>query len=82
MNAHMNTHERDAWRTLLDLGATRVSFAGKAGLDVTPIRITSNRKMAQFARAFNEVAGRSGAVRRHVDRSGSPVYVVTDEAGL
>lgn len=74
----MNSHERSAWRVLLELGAVVAPLA-KPMLDVTPIRITSRNKMRLFASAIIDVAGRSGANRRHMDRAGCLVYVVTDD---
>lgn len=74
----MNVYERRAWRELLALGAVESELSGQRWLDIRPIRIRSARTMSRFAWAFNEVAGRSGAVRRHVDRTGSPVFLVTD----
>jgi hypothetical protein len=75
----MNDHERRAWRALETLGARSIELGGKPALDVSPVRITNARALREFARAFHEVAGRSGTVRRHVDRTGAPVFVVTDE---
>lgn len=75
----MNKSELSAWRVLVELGARRTEIGGMQALDVSTIRVTSQRKMSLFAQAFNEVAGRSGANRRHVNRLGSPVYVVTED---
>lgn len=75
----MNAHERRAWNTLLHFGARKVNLGGKYALDVAPIRIRSPVKLAKFCHALIEVVGRSGANRRHVDRRGCPVYVVTDD---
>lgn len=75
----MNQHERRAWRALLALGATVTETIGGPMLNVTKIRITSQRAMRIFADAFIGVAGRSGANRRHMDRAGCLVYVVTDD---
>jgi hypothetical protein len=77
----MNAHERAAWRDLLALGARRVDIGGKPGLDLSPIRVTSARKLQRVLRAFDEVVGRSGANRRHQDRQLAPVFVVTDDPG-
>jgi hypothetical protein len=76
----VNQHEYSAWRVLLELGARITQIATKHALDLRPIRITSKRKLALFCQAFNEVAGRSGTNRRHQDRTGCPIYVVTDDA--
>jgi len=76
----MNESEAAAWRALVELGARVYLDLIPPRLDVTPVRVTSARKMRQFASALVDVAGRSGANRRHVDRSGAPVYVVTDDA--
>ena len=74
----MNVHEERFWKVLIELGAREVMLGGKHALDLRPIRVTSERKLALFCQAFNEVVGRSNANRRHVDRRGCPVYVVTD----
>lgn len=74
----MNQHERRAWRILLELGAKVVPLS-KPMLDVTPIRITSRNRMRLFASAIVDVAGRSGANRRHMDGAGCLVYIVTDD---
>lgn len=74
-----NAHEAQAWRHLVALGARRLELGGKPALDVSAIRVRSAASMAEFVQAFHEVAGRSGAVRRHVDRQGRPVFIVADE---
>jgi hypothetical protein len=74
----MNSHETRAWRDLLEMGADEIQLGGKSALDLRPIRATSSAKLARFADAFLDVVGRSGAVRRHVDRQGRPVFVVAD----
>lgn len=76
----MNTHEQIAWRVLLYLGARPIELGRKHALDLTPIRITSQKNLRLFCQAVVDVAGRSGANRRHQDRAGCPVYVVTDDA--
>jgi hypothetical protein len=78
MSRHMNEHERRAWRQLINLGA-KVSPLAKPMLSIVPIRITSERKLRIFASALVEVVGRSGVNRRHMDRSGCLVYIVTDD---
>jgi hypothetical protein len=75
----MNAHERRAWRTLCELGATETELGGLRALDLRTARATSSQRVAQLLYAFNEVVGRSGANRRHVDRTNAPVFVVTDE---
>lgn len=75
----MNTHERNAWCTLLYLGARKTEIGGKAALDMSDVRIRSAKNLRLFCRALVEVAGRSGKNRRHTDRYGSPIYVVTDD---
>lgn len=40
--------------------------------------ITSRNKLCLFVQAVLDVVGRSNANRRHVDRRGCPIYVVTD----
>lgn len=74
----MNVHEERAWRILVELGAREIDLGGKRALDLSPIRVTSGNKLGLFLRASLDVVGRSGANRRHVDRRGCPVYVVTD----
>ena len=75
----MNIHERSAWGRLERMGAARVILGSMSALDLRPVRIKSAARMAQFCQAFHEVAGRSGANRRHVDRNGCPVFVVTED---
>jgi len=75
----MNDSERSAWRVLLRLGARLTEIAGKPALDMSPIRVTSRNKLRLLVGACVEVAGRSGCNRRHMDRAGAPVYVVTDD---
>lgn len=76
----MNDHERKAWIRLSLLGAKAISIGGKVAIDLTPIRITTQRNLDLFVEAIVEVVGRSGHNRRHVNRQGSPVFVVTDDA--
>jgi hypothetical protein len=78
-NASMNDSERSAWRVLLGLGARLTELAGKPALDLRPIRATSEKKLRLLVQGCLAVAGRSGSNRRHVDRAGVPVYVVTDD---
>jgi hypothetical protein len=74
----LNVHEERAWKLLLALGARAITLGGKHALDLKPIRITSGDKLGLLCQALIDVVGRSGANRRHVDRRGCPVYVVTD----
>ena len=74
----MNVHEECAWRLLINLGAKETMIAGKHALDLSPIRLTSKKKLGLFVQAVVDVVGRSNANRRHVDRRGCPIYVVTD----
>lgn len=74
----MNVHEERAWRILIELGARELTLGGKHALDLKPIRATSERKLRLLVQAVLGVVGNSGANRRHVDRSGCPVFVVTD----
>ena len=74
----MNVHEERAWKLLVDLGAKETTIGGKHALDLSPIRLTSKNKIGLFVQAVLNVVGRSNANRRHVDRRGCPVYVVTD----
>lgn len=74
----MNVHEESAWKLLVSLGARETMIAGKHALDLSPIRLTSKNKLGLFVQAVIDVVGRSNANRRHVDRRGCPVYVVTD----
>lgn len=73
-----NDHEKRAWRVLLELGADLVDLGGKQGIDVRPIRVHDQRKMAQLADAIANVVGRSGAHRWHMDSAGRLVFVVSD----
>ena len=74
----MNVHEERAWKLLIELGAREFMLGGKHALDLKPIRATSEKKLCLLVQAVIQVVGRSNANRRHVDRRGSPVYVVTD----
>jgi len=74
----VNVHEERAWKLLVDLGAKETVIVDKRALDLSPIRLTSKNKLGLFVQAVIDVVGRSGANRRHVDRRGCPVYVVTD----
>lgn len=74
----MNVHEESAWRLLVELGAREFMLGGKHALDLKPIRATSEKKLRLLVQAVLQVVGRSNANRRHVDRSGCPVFVVTD----
>ena len=74
----MNVHEERAWKLLLELGAKEITLGGKKALSLKPIRITSKDKLGLFVQAVLDVVGRSNANRRHVDRRGCPIYVVTD----
>ena len=74
----MNIHEERAWKLLVSLGAREWMLGGKHALDLKPIRLTSGKKLGLFVQSVIDVVGRSGANRRHVDRRGCPVYVVTD----
>lgn len=60
------------------MGAKETEIAGKPALDVTTVKLTK-RRFPLFLQCFNEVAGRSGKNRRHTDRNGNPIYVVTDD---
>jgi hypothetical protein len=53
-------------------------LTNKHALDLSPIRLTSKNKLGLFVQAVLDVVGRSNANRRHVDRRGCPIYVVTD----
>ena len=74
----MNVHEERAWKLLLELGAKEITLGGKKALSLEPIRITSKDKLGLFVQAVLDVVGKSNANRRHVDRRGCPIYVVTD----
>jgi hypothetical protein len=74
----VNIHEEKAWKILVELGAREWMLGGKHALDLKPIRATSERKLRLLVQGVLQVVGNSGANRRHVDRSGIPVYVVTD----
>ena len=74
----MNVHEERAWKLLRELGAREFMLGGKHALDLTPIRITSKDKLCLYTQAVLGVVGRSNANRRHMDRRGCPIYVVTD----
>lgn len=72
-----NIHEVTAWRVLVELGAREAEIGGYATLDVRTCRLRSVRNKTLFASAFLDVVGRSGTMRRHVDRNGRPVFVVS-----
>lgn len=74
----MNIHEERAWKLLVALGARELMLGGKHALDLKPIRATSEKKLCLLVQAVLQVVGNSNANRRHVDRRGCPVYVVTD----
>jgi hypothetical protein len=74
----MNVHEERAWRLLVELGAREWMCGGKHALDLKPIRATSAKKLRLLVQGVLQVVGNSGANRRHVDRAGIPIYVVTD----
>jgi hypothetical protein len=56
-----------------------ISLGDKPALDLTPIRVRNSQTLSAFVAAFHEVVGRSGANRRHINRDGAPVFVVTDD---
>jgi len=74
----VNVHEERAWKLLLELGAKEITLGGKKALSLEPIRITNRDKLCLFVQAVLGVVGRSNANRRHVDRRGCPIYIVTD----
>ena len=74
----MNVSEERFWRVLIELGAKETMIGGKHALDLSPIRVTNKNKLGLFIQAVVGVVGRSNANRRHVDRRGCPIYVVTD----
>ena len=74
----MNVHEERAWKLLVELGARETMIANKHALDLSSIRLTSKNKLGLFVQAVIDVVGRSNANRRHLDRRGLPIYVVTD----
>jgi hypothetical protein len=74
----VNVHEERAWKRLVELGAREFMLGGKHALDLKPIRATSEKKLRLLVQAVVQVVGNSKANRRHFDRSGCPVYVVTD----
>ncbi len=74
----MNVHEESAWKLLIELGAREFMLTNKHALDLSPIRATTKNKICLLVGAVIDVVGRSGANRRHVDRRGCPIYVVTD----
>jgi hypothetical protein len=75
----MNAHEARAWRRLLELGAERTELGGKPALDLSHAKPRDLAQRSDLIGAVVEVAGRSGCNRRHVDRRGNAVYVVTDD---
>lgn len=79
--AKMTTNESNAWRTLLELGAKSTSIGGKAALDLSTIRVGSKKTMVRLPGAIVGVAapGVKTCNRRHVDRMGRPIYIVTDD---
>ena len=74
----MNVHEERHWKLLVELGAREIKLYNQHALDLRPIRITNERNLRLFCQALIDVVGRSNANRRHVDRTGCPVFVVTD----
>jgi hypothetical protein len=74
----VNVHEEKAWRLLIELGARELTLGGKHALDLRPIRATSEKTLRLLVQGVLQVVGNSGANRRHVDRAGIPIYVVTD----
>jgi len=74
----LNVHEERAWKILVELGAREFMLGGKHALDLSPIRATTKDKLCLLVQAVVAVVGRSNANRRHVDRRGCPIYVVTD----
>ena len=74
----MNIHEEKAWKVLVELGARKFMLGGKHALDLSPIRATTKDKLCLLVQAVIAVVGRSNANRRHVDRRGCPIYIVTD----
>jgi hypothetical protein len=74
----VNIHEERAWKLLIELGAKETKILDKHALDLSPIRLTTKNKLCLFVQAVIDVVGRSNANRRHVDRRGCPIYVVTD----
>lgn len=74
----MNASEKAAWRSLIEIGATTTTIGGQPALDLRTVNVRSKRRLNQFMSSFLEVAGRSGTVRRHIDRDGYPVFVVRD----
>jgi hypothetical protein len=74
----VNIHEERAWKLLVELGAREIMLGGKHALDLSPIRTTTKNKLCLYTQAVLAVVGRSNANRRHVDRHGCPIYVVTD----
>lgn len=74
----MNVHEERAWKLLVELGAKETTIHGKHALDLSTIRATTRDQVCLLVQAAIDVVGRSNANRRHVDRRGCPVYVVTD----
>jgi len=75
----MNDQEKRAWRALVRLGAKETELLGKHALDMRTVRIASAPQASRFCEALVDVVGRSGQNRRHVDRAGRPVFVVTDD---
>ncbi len=74
----MNIHEEKAWKILVELGARELMLGGKHALDLSPIRATTKNKLCLLVQSVVAVVGRSNANRRHVDRRGCPIYIVTD----
>ncbi len=77
----MTPFEQQAWDELVQLGAKQVDFAGQPSLDVSAIRIRSQRNMARFVEAFLMVVGR-GKYRensRHMDREDRRVFVISQK---
>ena len=78
----MTLNEKNSWRTLVELGAKEIMIFDKHALDLSSIRITSKRVMIKLPGAIVGVAGigSKSSNRRHVDRIGNPIYIVTDDS--
>ena len=80
----MTVNEQHAWRALLEAGAKPIKISCKPALDLSTIRVTSKKSMIRLPAAIVGVAaiGRKSANRRHVDRWGNPIFIVTDDEAM
>lgn len=66
----MNAHERTAWRTLAELGATLTEIGCCPALDLSTCRAKTSHEMAMLVDSVVQVVGNSGGTTRAQDRNG------------